>query len=200
MLSGELPWSEFRRDVVIVLHLAKGHKPRRPQSHPIDDQHWDFIEHCWLPVQERPSAEHLVSCVLEFLRSHPDPQSFCGLLVSLEKIIPKFTLSGPLSSPPNNEQFSPDIPLEDSYTFENSHLMAPNCQHDQPPTVGGFSPPRTVQYPPRLTPDNISSTLPPLEDRGSEPTSKAGRFQSFLETYNRSEFVELSHLCLGLHS
>ncbi|KAN0092693.1 Protein kinase-like domain containing protein, partial [Tylopilus felleus] len=66
VLSGKRPWAEFRRDEAIILELAKGHRPRRPQSHPIEDQHWTFVEHCWSPVEERPSAAHLVSSTQDF--------------------------------------------------------------------------------------------------------------------------------------
>ncbi|KAG8212955.1 hypothetical protein J3R82DRAFT_11321 [Butyriboletus roseoflavus] len=167
VLSGELPWSECRRDAVIVLHLAKGDKPRRPQSHPINDQHWEFIEHCWSPVQERPSAEHLVLSVLHFSRSYPHSQPLCGLLVSSEKSEPQSTLSRPLL---------PDI--------------------DQLSSVGVLSPPRAPRYPPQLTPDSNSSSLllprtsrthnDPGDNYGNEATSQASRAQSNIESHHQN--------------
>ncbi|KAF8843872.1 kinase-like protein [Paxillus ammoniavirescens] len=67
VLSGKQPWSEMRSDVVVLLQLAKGVNPSRPQSRPIDDEHWKFIQQCWLPVQERPPATHLVPKLQHFL-------------------------------------------------------------------------------------------------------------------------------------
>ncbi|KIJ12190.1 hypothetical protein PAXINDRAFT_32155, partial [Paxillus involutus ATCC 200175] len=60
VLSGEQPWSETQNDVVVMFNLAKGINPGRPQSRPIDNEHWEFIERCWLPVQGRPSAVDIV--------------------------------------------------------------------------------------------------------------------------------------------
>ena len=105
-----------------MLHLAKGHKPRRPQSHPIDDQHWEFIEYCWSPIQERPCAERLTSSILNFLRYQRPPLAFCSMLVSPEKSTSQSTL-GNLLSPSNVEQFLPDAPQgDDSFISSGPQL------------------------------------------------------------------------------
>ena len=171
-MSGKPPWSECRRDEVVILHLAKGHRPRRPQTRPIDDEHWGFIEHCWLPVQERPSAEYLVSSVLDFLRSHPDPQPFCSKLVSAGEGDLRVPLSGPLLSLPNTEQLLPNVPLEGRHAFEH------------------------FQYPHQVTPENNSSTFPLLQrkplthsvpegDSDNEAVLQVDRLHSF----NQSKFI-----------
>ncbi|KAF8556140.1 kinase-like protein, partial [Imleria badia] len=45
--SGKQPWSEVREDAAVVLRLAKGHRPSRPESRAIDDLHWNLIQDCW---------------------------------------------------------------------------------------------------------------------------------------------------------
>ncbi|KAF8552042.1 kinase-like protein [Imleria badia] len=132
VLSGKPPWSEFRRNAVVVLHLAKGHKPRRPQSHPIDDQHWEFIEHCWSPVRERPSAKYLASSILDFLRSYPHPQLFCSMLVSSEKSNSQSALSGLLLSPSSMDEFSPLVPL-------GERTLSPPRRAQSPPSTAHSS-------------------------------------------------------------
>ena len=67
VLSGTQPWSEVREDVAVVLHLAKGHKPDRPVSRAIDDAHWDLILHSWLPMEERPAPDRIISTIQRFL-------------------------------------------------------------------------------------------------------------------------------------
>lgn len=66
-LSGKQPWSEIREDAAVVLRLAKGHNPSRPASRPMDDLHWDLIEHCWSSVEERPTSEAIISSIEQFL-------------------------------------------------------------------------------------------------------------------------------------
>ncbi|KAF8837194.1 hypothetical protein BDN67DRAFT_909696, partial [Paxillus ammoniavirescens] len=71
VLSGEQPWKN-QPEAVVVLQLFQGVNPCRPQSRPIEDEHWEFIGRCWLPVQERPAAEDIVPELQCFLdTSHP---------------------------------------------------------------------------------------------------------------------------------
>ncbi|KAF8834734.1 hypothetical protein BDN67DRAFT_985114 [Paxillus ammoniavirescens] len=51
VFSRKLPWSGVRGGAAVVLILAQGQKPRRPQSSLVYDRHWGFIEHCWSQVQ-----------------------------------------------------------------------------------------------------------------------------------------------------
>ncbi|KAF8551232.1 kinase-like protein [Imleria badia] len=69
VLSGQLPWSEFRRAAHIVLSLYHGKTPARPSFRPIDDLHWEFLESCWLKAPERPSASTAFLAFCSFLSS-----------------------------------------------------------------------------------------------------------------------------------
>ncbi|KAF9237152.1 kinase-like domain-containing protein, partial [Melanogaster broomeanus] len=60
VLSGQQPWSEVQREHTVIVLLSRGQNPGRPQSRPIADQHWKFIERCWENIQERPPASHIV--------------------------------------------------------------------------------------------------------------------------------------------
>ncbi|KIJ12385.1 hypothetical protein PAXINDRAFT_101209 [Paxillus involutus ATCC 200175] len=89
VFSGELPWSEVRGDAAVIVLVSEGQKPSRPQSYPINDQHWEFIERCWSEVLERPAAKDIVSALGHFRAS---------LLVDLLRLSAKFTDSQPASS------------------------------------------------------------------------------------------------------
>ncbi|KAG9312311.1 kinase-like domain-containing protein [Chiua virens] len=76
VLSGKQPWSEVIEDVAIVLCLAKGHRPGRPQSRIIEEPHWNLIQVCWLSIMERPSAKVIVSDIQRFLHDCPPYRAF----------------------------------------------------------------------------------------------------------------------------
>ncbi|KAI9456490.1 kinase-like domain-containing protein [Boletus coccyginus] len=80
VLSGKLPWSEVREDLAIVLRLAKGHKPGRPESRTLDDLHWGFIQDCWSAIEERPAVEAIMSTVEWFLNHCPQTPPLYDLL------------------------------------------------------------------------------------------------------------------------
>jgi len=82
VLSGKLPWSEVREDLAIVLRLAKGNKPGRPESRTLDDSHWDFIQDCWSEIEERPAAEVIMSTIKQFLYHFPQTPPLRDLLRS----------------------------------------------------------------------------------------------------------------------
>jgi serine/threonine protein kinase len=82
VLSGKQPWSEVREDSAVVLRLAKGHKPGRPESRTLDDSHWNLIQHCWSPMDERPAAEVMIPTIRQFLDHCPQPPPLCDLLRS----------------------------------------------------------------------------------------------------------------------
>ncbi|KAI9574118.1 kinase-like domain-containing protein [Boletus coccyginus] len=71
VLSGKHPWSEIKRDALVTLQLSQGKKPERPSSRPIEDKHWELIEHCWSSVDKRPCATDVVSALQQFLHSCP---------------------------------------------------------------------------------------------------------------------------------
>ena len=81
MLSGKQPWSEAQGDAHIILLLAQGQKPRRPDSHAIADQHWNLIQQCWSSVKERPPADSIIIRIREFL-SNLEIQGSRGLFIS----------------------------------------------------------------------------------------------------------------------
>ncbi|KAF9222474.1 kinase-like protein [Gyrodon lividus] len=80
VLSGKEPWSEIRENSRVVLCLAEGRKPGRPPFRPIDDQHWDFIQQCWSPVQERLTTNDIVPILEHFLASHAQHVPLSDLL------------------------------------------------------------------------------------------------------------------------
>ena len=82
VLSGKQPWSEIREDVAVVLSLAKGHKPGRPKSRTLNDSHWNLIQDCWSPTEERPAAEVIITTIKQFLSSCPQSLPLCDLLQS----------------------------------------------------------------------------------------------------------------------
>ena len=80
VLSGKQPWSEVREDVAVVLCLAKGQKPGRPESRTLNDSHWNFIQRCWSQMEERPAAEVIVFTIQQFLRYCSESPPLCDLL------------------------------------------------------------------------------------------------------------------------
>lgn len=81
VLSGKQPWSEVRQDAAVVLHLAKGQKPGRPESATLHDSHWDLMQWCWSPVEERPPADVIVSLIQQLLSNCPKSQAHRDTLV-----------------------------------------------------------------------------------------------------------------------
>jgi serine/threonine protein kinase len=98
VLSGKQPWSEFREDAAVVLYLAKGHKPGRPESRVMDDLHWNLIQHCWSPPEERPGAEAIIPTIQQFVNSCPGTPPLCDLFRPWEsQASPAVESSVPLS-------------------------------------------------------------------------------------------------------
>ena len=82
VFSGKQPWSEIRQDAAVVLRLAKGHKPGRPESRTLNDSHWNLIQDCWSRVEERPAAEAIIPTIQQFWSSCPQSPPLCDLLRS----------------------------------------------------------------------------------------------------------------------
>ncbi|KAI9573320.1 kinase-like domain-containing protein [Boletus coccyginus] len=80
VLSGKQPWSEVRKDATVVLRLAKGDKPGRPESRTLGDSHWNLIQDCWSEIEERPTAEVIISTIKQFLDHCPLSPPLCDLL------------------------------------------------------------------------------------------------------------------------
>ena len=73
VLSGKQPWSEIREDVAVALRLAKCYNPGRPESQPVDDLHWNLIEQCWSSIQDRPTAEVIITSIQQLSPAVPTP-------------------------------------------------------------------------------------------------------------------------------
>jgi serine/threonine protein kinase len=76
VLSARPPWSEIicpRVEFRIVVMIAEGHRPQRPDGHPIImDSDWNFIQKCLQSGPEfRPSADQVLDFVMHRLHS-PD--------------------------------------------------------------------------------------------------------------------------------
>jgi hypothetical protein len=82
VLSGKQPWSEVRQDTAVVLRLAKGHKPGRPESRTLDDSYWNLIQHCWSRMEERPAVEAIIPTIQQFLSSCPWSPPLCDVFRS----------------------------------------------------------------------------------------------------------------------
>ncbi|KAJ8590691.1 kinase-like protein [Rhizopogon salebrosus TDB-379] len=69
ILSGIMPYHGLSNNQVIGA-IARGKRPLRPENVQINDRHWNFIQRCWLPFEERlfrPSADD--AC--DFLQYEP---------------------------------------------------------------------------------------------------------------------------------
>ena len=82
VLSGKEPWSEVRQDSAVVLRLAKGDKPGRPESRTLNDSDWNLIQDCWSSIEERPTAEAIISSIQRSLHYFPRSPPLCDLLRS----------------------------------------------------------------------------------------------------------------------
>jgi len=80
VLSGKQPWSEVREDVAVVLRLARGHKPRRPESRTLNDSHWNLIQDCWSAIEDRPVVGVIIATIKQFLSHCPQSLALSDLL------------------------------------------------------------------------------------------------------------------------
>jgi serine/threonine protein kinase len=76
-LSGKQPWSEVQEDLAVVLRLAKGRQPGRPESRTLNDSHWHLIQRCWSRMEERPVAEAIIPTIQQFLSHCPQCPPLC---------------------------------------------------------------------------------------------------------------------------
>ncbi|KAF8131853.1 kinase-like domain-containing protein [Boletus edulis] len=121
VLSGKQPWSEIREDVAVVLRLAKGHQPGRPQSRVMDDSYWDLIQDCWSSKEERPDVEIIIPTIQRFLSCLPRPQPLCDLLPSW-------------SSRADSRMDTPALSLSQA-AIEDSRWSVDTIESDPPPSV-----------------------------------------------------------------
>lgn len=67
ILKGDIPYYYLPRTEQVILAIAKGKTPRRPEGEVVTDHQWKFIEWCWSPpnaARPRPSSDR----ILEFTR------------------------------------------------------------------------------------------------------------------------------------
>ena len=65
ILTGNIPYHYLLRDQHVLLTIAKGMRPRRPDGTAVTDRRWAFIEWCWCPTdasdsKSRPSSDEIV--------------------------------------------------------------------------------------------------------------------------------------------
>ena len=82
-LSGKQPWSELRDDTLVIVRLVMGHKPARPECQTLHDSHWSFIQQCWSPMEERPTAKSIVSTIQQFLNQSTPACALGDVVTSL---------------------------------------------------------------------------------------------------------------------
>ncbi|KAG1718024.1 kinase-like domain-containing protein [Suillus lakei] len=116
VLSGRHPWSEIKSEkpeLRIVFMISKGHRPQRPDGHPvIIDSDWDFIQRCLqFRLELRPSAHEVLDFVVHRVSSSDSSRPSDGPLGDVEDGSPgalphdgpdeSDTTTRPLNSPPD---------------------------------------------------------------------------------------------------
>ncbi|KAF8120572.1 kinase-like domain-containing protein, partial [Boletus edulis] len=134
LLSGKQPWSEIHADGAVVLRLAKGHKPRRPESRLIDDSHWNLIQECWLPMEDRPAAEAVKSAIQQFLSHCPHSPSLYDLLPSSSNQADLgVKLPSSLSKAPMESSSAPFSPATNNENDQHSIALLSDTMRFYPP-------------------------------------------------------------------
>jgi len=138
VLSGKQPWSEVQRDSIVVLRLAQGHRPGRPESRTLNDSHWNFIQDCWSEIEERPTAQVIISTIEQFLSRCPQSPPLCDLLpawlseADLEANSSSSLTQAPTEGPsPHVSQASSDKDEQDRYIVMiiSAHLIMLTSRH-----------------------------------------------------------------------
>ncbi|KAF9234846.1 kinase-like domain-containing protein [Melanogaster broomeanus] len=62
ILSGQVPWGKMHENA-IVMALAQGRNPPRPDNRPICDRDWAFIERCFSRADIRPPMDEVVNFI-----------------------------------------------------------------------------------------------------------------------------------------
>ena len=98
-----------------MLQLYRGHTPGRPESRAMEDAHWNFIQSCWSPLQERPAADAIVLAMQRFLSDYPPSVPLCDLFIS------------PPSQDDSNTSHKPTSEdLDSSLQVSGSHPQVPS--------------------------------------------------------------------------
>ncbi|KZP08462.1 hypothetical protein FIBSPDRAFT_263096 [Athelia psychrophila] len=88
-LSGKIPYHEVKSGAGVLVAIAQGIHPRRPNDGIMTDNYWELKQLCWGEVSERPSAEE----------GHRDVTGFHGAMAGSEcressLIVEAFTIAG----------------------------------------------------------------------------------------------------------
>ena len=129
VLSGKQPWSEVREDAAIVVRLADGKNPGRPESRRIDDSHWNLIQRCWSPVAQRPAADRIISTIERFLSVFSRPPH--DMPTSTRPVHASSLMTDASLSLSRSSRRAVDIPVNDDQTrytpvHQSSHSNIPN--------------------------------------------------------------------------
>ncbi|KZP08459.1 kinase-like protein [Athelia psychrophila] len=65
-LSGKIPYHEIKSDAGVLMAIAQGIHPRRPNDGIMTDDYWNLIQLCWEKASDRPSAEEVRRNVTDF--------------------------------------------------------------------------------------------------------------------------------------
>lgn len=63
ILTGSIPYHYLTRNEQVILAIARGTRPKRPDEEMVTDHRWKFIEWCWFPtdaIKPRPSSDEII--------------------------------------------------------------------------------------------------------------------------------------------
>ncbi|KAF7969054.1 hypothetical protein HWV62_28392 [Athelia sp. TMB] len=64
-ISGKVPYHEVNSDAAVLVAIAQGIHPHRPDNAIMPDHYWQVISKCWEKPESRPSAEEISHEVYE---------------------------------------------------------------------------------------------------------------------------------------
>lgn len=106
VLSGCIPYHNFKSDVQVLLCLINRIRPERP-IHNVSDAHWCFIQRCWVDnPRARPSITEVLAAISFFYRNLLDVRPKLSYADSADSTATSDSLIGNLSL-----QLNPTSPL-----------------------------------------------------------------------------------------
>ncbi|KAI9573298.1 kinase-like domain-containing protein [Boletus coccyginus] len=171
VLSGKRPWSEVQQDIHIILLMVQGQKPRWPESPAIADEHRDLIQQCWSSVEDRPSADSIITSIEIFL-STLRFQSSCGLFISPSTLPNSVTLNNSSLVPLDVVSIDWDYDLllghgEDQRSIEHSPQLYTLCLPTPSVQLSNPSSPSDTWYSAPCSPLRASPQTPPSRHEDS---------------------------------
>ena len=133
VFSGKQPWSEVQGDSAIVLRLAKGHKPGRPESRTLNDSHWNLIQDCWSAIEERPAAGVIIRTIKQLLSHCPQSPPLSDLLPawSSEADLGAESSSSLSQTPTDGSSTHATSPVNKTDTPASASIRIPSFSLDQ---------------------------------------------------------------------